>query len=135
MTLEKIIANLESQVEDREYSADGDPESQLAKDAQVLRLVVQMLKENKGLDRGQWEGCEYCVPDCEGYSALFRDVNGKQKKMYIPEGEATIVVPGTYNHKVCISISYCPFCGKPLTEEACAELERRIGGNNETIDN
>lgn len=60
MTFKEIIANLESQVKDREYSADGDPESQLAKDAQVLRLVVQMLKGNKGLDRSRWEGCQYC---------------------------------------------------------------------------
>lgn len=27
---------------------------------------------------------------------------------------------------------FCPDCGKPLTEEAWAELERRIGGNDET---
>lgn len=26
---------------------------------------------------------------------------------------------------------FCADCGKPLTEEAWAELERRIGGNNE----
>lgn len=25
---------------------------------------------------------------------------------------------------------FCPYCGKPQTEEAWAELERRIGGND-----
>lgn len=29
---------------------------------------------------------------------------------------------------------YCYVCGKPLTEEAWAEMERRIGGNNGTTD-
>ena len=28
----------------------------------------------------------------------------------------------------------CPNCGRPLTEEAWAELEWRIGGNDGTID-
>lgn len=29
---------------------------------------------------------------------------------------------------------YCPYCGKPLTEEAWEQLERRIGGNDGKID-
>ena len=31
-------------------------------------------------------------------------------------------------------ILYCASCGRPLTEKAWAELERRIGGNDGTID-
>jgi len=30
---------------------------------------------------------------------------------------------------------FCYACGRPLTEEAWADLERRIGGNNGTTDN
>ena len=30
--------------------------------------------------------------------------------------------------------SYCPYCGFPFTEEAWAELERKIGGNDGKID-
>lgn len=30
-----------------------------------------------------------------------------------------------------IEINFCPFCGRPLTEEAWSALERRIGGNDE----
>ena len=29
---------------------------------------------------------------------------------------------------------FCPCCGRPLTEEAWSELERRIGGNDGTTD-
>lgn len=34
---------------------------------------------------------------------------------------------GAARSQFCIPIKYCPFCGRPLTEEAWAELERRIG--------
>lgn len=29
---------------------------------------------------------------------------------------------------------YCPYCGKPITEEAWEQLEQRIGGSNGKID-
>jgi len=44
------------------------------------------------LDRGRWEGCEYCADDdCP-----------------------------------LLDYKYCPMCGKPMTEAAWMELERRI---------
>lgn len=46
MNLEEIIKNLESQAKDREYSADGDKESQLMKDAEVLRATIGILKHS-----------------------------------------------------------------------------------------
>lgn len=86
------------------------------------------------LDRIRWEGCEHCKGDLEGYTSCFRDVNGRSRHIYIPEGEANIVVPGMYQHKVCVPIQFCPNCGRPLTEDAWAELERRIVGNDGTAD-
>ena len=72
----------------------------------ALQTAIAALRAQEGkLDRSRWEGCEYCKA--------------------VPEEEADII-PGKYNHKVCIKISYCPFCGLPLTEQAWAELERRI---------
>lgn len=78
------------------------------------------------LDRSRWEGCRFCKGDLEGYTTEFKDVNGKQRRLFIPEGKAMIVAPGKYNYKLCIPIKYCPFCSCPLTEEAWADLERRI---------
>lgn len=40
------------------------------------------------------------------------------------------IVPHLRNSKMM----FCIDCGRPLTEEAWAELERRIGGNNGTTD-
>lgn len=77
----------------------------------------------------QWMGCDYCKGDCEGYTCCFRDINGRSRKLYIPEGKAAIVAPGKYSHKFYIPVQYCPFCGRPLTEKAWAELERNLGRN------
>lgn len=52
------------------------------------------------LDRSRWEGC----PCCEGKVAKNKDDN------YIPTQR------------------YCDICGRPLTELAWVELERRISG-------
>lgn len=56
------------------------------------------------LGRSRWEGCEHC-----------RDKN--LRMMWFLQSKR-----------------YCSRCGKPLTEEAWAELERRIGGNDGTAD-
>lgn len=86
------------------------------------------------VDRSKWKGCEFCIGDFEGYTPQFRDVNGKSRPLFIPEGKAKIVLNGRYNRDYDIPIKYCPFCGRPLTEEAWAELERRLGRDNETVD-
>lgn len=55
------------------------------------------------IDRSKWEACELCsLPDGKSASRLIlaETCNGEAK--------------------------YCPSCGRPLTEEAWAELERRL---------
>ena len=57
------------------------------------------------IDRSKWEKCELCsLPDGKPASQLIlaETCNGEAK--------------------------YCPHCGRPLTEEALAELERRLRG-------
>ena len=71
------------------------------------------------LDRRWWEGCHVCAArGCE--TCLHRSHDKSQ-----------------YPCRDCAKsgkfepIWYCPSCGKPQTELAWAELERRIGGNDE----
>lgn len=74
----------------------------------ALQIAIAALRAQHGpvkLDRSRWEGCEYCKS--------------------VPDEDADII-PGKYNHKICIKISYCPFCGLSLTEKAWEELEKRI---------
>lgn len=59
------------------------------------------------IDRSKWEECDLCsLPDGKTASRLIlaETCNGEAK--------------------------YCPSCGRPLTEEAWAELERRLSGEN-----
>lgn len=59
------------------------------------------------LDRRRWEGCVVC----NGCGA---------------DGSRELLCGG-------VNAKYCPFCGRPLTEEAWAELERRM--NSGSTDN
>lgn len=73
------------------------------------------------LDRSRWEGCNECAtPGCSTCKSID-------------------IVPG---YEPCSScrrhtnynpFKFCQYCGRPLTEEAWAELERRIGGNSGTV--
>ena len=67
------------------------------------------------IDREAWEPCEWCgsvgkKPD--NWVCSLEDDNGH-----------TV----TNDHMVvCATANYCPSCGRPLTEEAWADLERRL---------
>lgn len=74
---------------------------------EACRVTAAALRAQQSvkLDRSRWEGCDYCTAG----DSEFRYLLDKWGEDY-----------------------YCPRCGRPLTEEAWAELERRIGGDDET---
>lgn len=66
---------------------------------EASRMAIAALRAQQTLaklDRSRWEGCHWCVGFCP-------EVTGDPHWDY----------------------RYCPICGRPLTEEARAELERR----------
>lgn len=72
------------------------------------------------IDREKWETCEHCKPhQCKpGYCDPHTfPVAGNTIRYYD-------IVEGT----VAEEINFCPWCGRPLTDEAWAELERRAFG-------
>lgn len=71
--------------------------------AELAVTALRAQQEPVKLDRSRWEGCNACSD--VAYLDFF------QSKRMI----------------------YCPYCGRPLTEEAWAELERRV--NDGTTDN
>lgn len=78
------------------------------------------------LDRIRWKGCEYCN-DPQPY-----------KDCVLPDGTERFLcalddqpLPSCYINTR--HVEFCPHCGRPLTEEAWAELERRIEGNDGEI--
>lgn len=76
---------------------------------EAMRMAIDALhaqQSTKKLDRSQWDGCPFC--------------RGKEDDR------------NDENH--ILRQRYCDVCGKPLTELAWAEIERRIGGSNGTTD-
>lgn len=84
------------------------------------------------LDRSWWEGCKLCQ------EALF-----VKRIQYLRPATAPLTQEQEIMDKLAeltgtvyckLEHRFCPMCGRPLTEEAWAELERRIGGNDGTDD-
>ena len=69
------------------------------------------------IDREAW-GCEYCTGDVDDRPFL------DSEDLYI-SGDGRLTSDGR-DHDFC-KIEFCPKCGRPLTEEAWAELEKRMG--------
>lgn len=124
MTIEKIIASLEKQMQEKDQLSGGDPDSIFTKEATALYEAIRMLRAkqiNAKLDRSRWEGCEFCngryCSDCYWW---LHDLCKNKCSSCIDKS----------NWKPLVA--YCSSCGKPLIEEAWEELERRI--NDETND-
>ena len=65
------------------------------------------------IDREKWDGCEWCCDE------ILFDSEAMSLELLHPLRDDN---PQTVNP------NYCPMCGRPLTEEAWAELERRVFG-------
>lgn len=78
------------------------------------------------IDREKWEPCEYCQrrtsPD--EVSMLTTDENGSETGMFVFNGILASNTDGLQMRQ----IYFCPICGRPLSEESWAELERRVFG-------
>ena len=72
------------------------------------------------LDRRRWEGCPVCA--ARGCGTCLHRSHDKSQYPCRDCAKSGKFEP----------IWYCPSCGKPQTELAWAELERRIGGNDGT---
>lgn len=107
MTREEAIKHFESYIGNECYTHSHQEACRLA----VAALRAQPAK----LDRSRWEGCEWCENTGAVIIEQHHAFRSKRKR-----GSAVAI--------------YCPSCGKPLTEDAWAELERRIGGSDGTAD-
>lgn len=118
----------------------------LTHDAAVMAIsAIRAQQTPTKLDRSLWEGCPYCT-----FSLVETDYCGGIKYEWnrgqsLLEYEDSVHIDDKYGGDYCclifydedngeteVGIKYCPICGKPLTEEALAELERKIGGNDGT---
>lgn len=105
----------------------------------ALEAAARWLVESQSLarkspakpGRTRWEGCRHCNSKFGAYYPMKPCGNGDlgARAQYIHDSTHDIVIyVDRHTASGYFRINYCPICGKPLTEEACAELERRIGG-------
>lgn len=93
-------------------------------EAQKMGLDALHTKQSTAkLDRSRWGKCEMCGDGEVNASPGAHDFIIADDCLFYNDSESGLEV---------VIIKYCPFCSRPLTEEAWAELERRIGGRNGT---
>ena len=75
------------------------------------------------IDRSKWGPCEFC-----GYTE-YPDKKFYPKNGYLfYAGFTKQYAADEFHEEETEDVRYCPKCGRPLTEEAWAELERRLRG-------
>lgn len=78
------------------------------------------------LDRSLWAGCDYCNDPQPYRDCVLPD--GTEQILCCEEGKIPFDNPFGNSFINERKIEYCPYCGKPITERAWKELERRING-------
>lgn len=72
------------------------------------------------IDREKWEPCEHCKPS--------KNALDRWGPHQFPIDDGAIYYYDVDDGWEGEEINFCPWCGRPLTEEAWAELERRVCG-------
>ena len=107
------------------------PESTANKVAEAIEALAKVVH----IDRKKWEPCKCCR------EPIGAEPYAKEKYPEICDFEVILdggdeITVNAYNHytpvteEVCFSfpVSFCPKCGRPLTDQAWAELEKRLRG-------
>lgn len=101
---------------------------------EACRMAVAVLRAQPAkLDRSRWKwkGCPCCwEPECDccAHAARREELEPCKSCVKGYQESEGMELPGY------VTANYCHHCGRPLTEESWAELERRIGGNDGTTD-
>lgn len=115
MKIEEVIKQLESILDHtRSMAAESDADEIWKEDITALEFAITALRSIP--ETG--EPCEFCE------KADFGEFGFEITKHYAKISGAL----GSYRFPKERQFSYCPKCGRPLTEEAWAELERRARG-------
>lgn len=115
MTIEEAIKILELETRQEALSPylDRPMEKMLAAMIEASRMGASALRAQPAkLDRSRWEGCEFCLSERQD------------------QGPCVCACSSFNISNKQYATRFCPVCGKPLIEEAWAELERRIGGES-----
>lgn len=118
MISEEAICNLADTMQEAHSEALRVLRELLA-EHDVKCVEIEAFKPAK-LDRSRWEGCKYCETGSNDFDIREICVNVGN---YINCEDFDCIGCQYFQ-----SSEYCRRCGKPLTKEAWAELERKIEG-------
>ena len=121
MDIEEAIQHLK---EARKYPVAYSEQEQEAYEKVFAALRAQQTPSK--LDRSRWNGCEHCDVEWEPGEYWSDDFEYDSHEFRIDDD--SILYHDSRFGWEGVTIKFCPFCGRPLTEEAWAELERRING-------
>lgn len=134
MTIEEAIKILDPETR-RETMREIPCFERIAADTEACKIAVAALRTQQApakLDRSRWEGCECCKDE------LYVKRHQYMRPVLAPlTPEQTLmdrITELTGIVYVKINNKFCPFCGHPLTEEAWAELERRINDGTNDVE-
>lgn len=105
MTTEEAIKLLDHKTQKDELRKIGKGFCCVAAVNEALNMAISALRaQQTPLDRSRWEGCHYC-----------------------DDQETVMELDWIYGlDHILHDYKFCPMCGRPLTEEAWAEMERRL---------
>lgn len=118
MTIEEAAKILDPKTSRNALLKYKEGEQRLDACNEACRLAASALRaQQTPLDRSRWEGCHECKPTSCGTCVRYYHRN---------TGDPCTTACIRYSkHK---PVNFCKNCGRPLTEGAWAELERRING-------
>ena len=125
MTIDEAIKNREECLKYLEViGKNACPEC-----VEAMRWSVKALKAMKSensyspghIDRETWEPCLFCCEKTKGRKTLAFDSAGDAVTIEIDGTKAAIE-----SDSMGFIVKFCPECGRPLTDEAWNELEKRL---------
>ena len=143
MKIEEAIKWMEEAIQETtECFEECSPalQKELVEQKEVFELALTALRsmpkagEPFHIDRSKWKPCEFC----NGKTVLYQYTNSTKLFVNTFGGAATLVTECNdcppyadccmkdISANSAFRTKFCPECGRPLSEEAWAELERRL---------
>lgn len=124
MTQEEAIVNLEKLIALFHTASEQSKMVDYSKIIETLEFAAAALRPvSRERIEKVWRGCEYCSGDVDNRSYL------DSKRLYLDENG---ILTDEIENIDILRLSFCPVCGKPLTDEAVEITMRRLEALNET---
>lgn len=134
MKIEEAIKRLEEAIQNaKEFFDQGflELQKEITEQEEVFKIAISTPHASSDvgespahIDRSKWEPCEFCGE----FDTANNKMIPKNSKYAFYSGFWTCAQEG-FDEQETEDVRYCPKCGRPLTEEAWIELEKRLRGN------